>query len=414
MDQSEASPTVVSVAPERVDAVDLAIGLPTVGDGAQLQAAVGIVQEAMSTHLAGLSAAILHVDAALPDEQVGRVDPVADGIRVMHERPAKMLSSKDGLEVWSEAVRTVLGAARTLQARVVIVLNSSMASMTPEWVRGLAQPVLKDGCAFVLPIYERGRYDGTLTQVFVAPLMRALFGHQFWYPMADEFGCSADVAEFLLAQDIWDTDLARQGLEFWLPVAVTGGAHLVTQSVLGPRVLSSGGTQPPLGSTVGRVAGSLFSIAERYESSWLDVRGSEPMAVLGTPPAPARRATSIDPERMLDGFRQGVRDLTPIWERILSPESLGDVLVLSELAASDFRLGDRLWARIVYDYLLAYRARVMYRSHIAQSLAPLYLGCTASLVLETRSGPDTAAVQATERMARVFEDEKPYLVDRWR
>jgi hypothetical protein len=117
---------------------------------------------------------------------------------------------------------------------------------------------------------------------------------------------------------------------------------------------------------------------------------------------------------MLDGFRQGVRDLTPIWERILSPESLGDVLVLSELPASDFRLGDRLWARIVYDYLLAYRARVMYRSHIAQSLAPLYLGCTASLVLETRSGPDTAAAQATERMARVFEDEKPYLVDRWR
>src|SRR5215468_7337329 len=224
VDRSEASPTVVSVAPERVDAVDLAIGLPTAGDGVKLQAAVGIVQEAMTTHLAGLSAAILHVDAALPDEQVGRVDPVADGIRVMHERPAKMLSSKDGLEVWSEAVRTVLGAARTLQARVVIVLNSSMASMTPEWIRGLAQPVLKDGCAFVLPIYARGRYDGTLTQVFVAPLMRALFGHQFWYPMADEFGCSADVAEFLLAQDIWDTDLARQGLEFWLPVAVTGGA----------------------------------------------------------------------------------------------------------------------------------------------------------------------------------------------
>src|SRR5262249_15934146 len=263
VDRIEASPTVVSVAPERVDAVDLAIGLPTVGDGAKLQAAVGIVQQAMTTHLAGLSAAILHVDAALPDEQVGRVDPVADGIRVMHERPAKMLSSKDGLEVWSEAVRTVLGAARTLQARVVIVLNSSMASMTPEWIRGLAQPVLKDGCAFVLPIYERGRYDGTLTQVFVAPLMRALFGRQFWYPMADEFGCSADVAEFLLAQDIWDTDLARQGLEFWLPVAVTGGAHLLTRSVLGPPLLSRRGTHPPPLSS-GPHCGPLRGLALRH------------------------------------------------------------------------------------------------------------------------------------------------------
>jgi len=69
---------------------------------------------------------------------------------------------------------------------------------------------------------------------------------------------------------------------------------------------------------------------------------------------------------------------------------------------------------VVYDFLLAYRARVMYRSHITQSLAPLYLGRAASLVLETRLRPDTAVAQATERLAGVFEDEKPYLVDRWR
>ena len=39
-----------------------------------------------------------------------------------------------------------------------------------------------------------------------------------------------------------------------------------------------------------------------------------------------------------------------------------------------FRFSDRLWARVVYDFLLAHRARVVYRSHAAQSLAPLYLG----------------------------------------
>jgi len=117
---------------------------------------------------------------------------------------------------------------------------------------------------------------------------------------------------------------------------------------------------------------------------------------------------------MLLGFRQGVRDLLPIWERILSPETLGDVLVLSEYPPSEFRLAARLWARIVYDFLLAYRARVMYRGHIAQSLAPLYLGCAASLVLETRNRPDPALAQAAERLARAFEDEKSYLVDRWR
>jgi hypothetical protein len=286
--------------------------------------------------------------------------------------------------------------------------------MTPDWIRGLGQPVLKDGCAFVLPIYERGRYEGTLTQLFVAPLVRALFGHQFWYPMADEFGCSGETAEFLLGQDIWTTDLARQGLEFWLPIGVAGGALPVAQSVLGPRILAPTGPQPPLGSTVGRVAGALFSIAERHEAGWLDVHGSEPVALFGIPPGPAKRVAAMDPARMIEGFRQGVRDLLPIWERILSPESLGDVLVLSEHPTAEFRLADSLWARIVYDFLLAYRARVMYRSHIAQSLAPLYLGCAASLVLETGDRPDPAVAHAAERLARTFEAEKSYLVDRWR
>ena len=400
--------------PERRESADLAIGLLTIGAGSTVPAAAKIVQEGVFAHLGGLTAAIVHVDGTMPDELVGRVEVMAEGIHLHHLRPAGALSTGDGLTGWSEAVRTFLGLSRRLQTRAVAVLNPALASMSPEWIRGLLQPVLKDGSAFVLPIYERARYEGTLTQLFVAPLVRALFGHQFWHPMADEFGCSGEAAEFLLAQDIWTTDIARQGLEFWLPVAVSGGALSVSQSVLGPRVLDPAGLQPPLGSTVGRVAGTLFSIAERHEAGWLDVRGSEPVAVFGAPPAPAKQVAVVDTERMLEGFRQGVRDLLPVWERILSPESLGDVLVLSEHATSDFRFADRLWARIVYDFLLAYRARVMYRSHIARSLAPLYLGGAASLVLETRGRPDPAVAHATERLARVFEDEKPYLVDRWR
>ena len=55
-----------------------------------------------------------------------------------------------------------------------------------------------------------------------------------------------------------------------------------------------------------------------------------------------------------------------------------------------------------------------HRGHVAQSLAPLYLGRTASLVLETRGGAATAVAAVAARLARGFEEEKAYLVDRWR
>jgi hypothetical protein len=167
----------------------------------------------------------------------------------------------------------------------------------------------------------------------------------------------------------------------------------------------------PLGATVGRVAAALFELAERFETVWIDRRGSEPVADLGPLPEPLAGG-AVDPERMQVGFRQGVRDLLPIWERILAPETLGDVLTVSE--GDGGTLHDRLWARIVYDFLLAYRAGVMYRAHLAQSLAPLYLGRVAALVLETRARPPVAVLEATDRLGRVFEEEKPYLVDRWR
>jgi hypothetical protein len=114
------------------------------------------------------------------------------------------------------------------------------------------------------------------------------------------------------------------------------------------------------------------------------------------------------------GFVQGVRDLLPVWERILAPENLGEVLELSDRPLERFRFPDRLWTRVVYDFVLAYRTRVVYRSHAAQSLAPLYLGRAASVVLETHAKPPLAVQQGAARLGGMFEEEKPYLVDRWR
>ncbi|HUG38163.1 MAG TPA: hypothetical protein VML54_14490, partial [Candidatus Limnocylindrales bacterium] len=150
------------------------------------------------------------------------------------------------------------------------------------------------------------------------------------------------------------------------------------------------------------------------ETAWLDERGSVSVPTVGAATEPLAGGPPVDPDRLQVGFRQGVRDLLPVWERILAPDTLGDVLALDALDAAGFRFADRLWARVVYDFLLAARARVMYPSHLAQSLAPLYLGRAASLVLETRGRPSGAVAEAGARLGRVFEAEKPYLVDRWR
>jgi hypothetical protein len=304
---------------------------------------------------------------------------------------------------------------RRLEARAIVMLNADLSSMTSEWLRGLAVPVLKDDYGLMLPLYRRYRYDGTLTQALVVPLMRSLFGRQLAHPLAEEFACSGAAADFFLQQPIWESELGHQGLEFWMPAAAIEQGLTIGQSVLGPRTVAAAAhPAAPLGRTVGRVAGALFALADLAESFWLDIRGSEPVVSFGVPPEPLPGGPPVDPSLMQVGFVQGVRDLLPVWERILAPENLGEVLELSDRPLERFRFSDRLWARVVYDFVLAYRTRVVYRSHAAQSLAPLYLGRAASVVLETQGRPPLAMLQSAARLGGMFEEEKPYLVDRWR
>lgn len=397
---------------ERIGAAELIVGLATDGPSPTVPAVAAAIRAGLDTHFPGHAVAVIHVDSAASAETVAQLTPGLGDLRTVHVRPPH--HSTDVELERSEAVERILDLGRRLEARAIVVLNSDSAGTTADWVQALGEPVLKEGYGFVLPIYQRNRYEGTLTQTVVVPFVRALFGRQLVHPLAGEFACSGDAADFLLKQDVWSTDLGRHGLEFWLPVAAMERRLPLGQAVLGRRIVSPQRHPEPLGHAVGRVANALFSLAERFETAWLDVRGSEAVRTFGAPSEPLIESAAIDPERMQVGFRQGVRDLLPIWERILAPENLGDVLALGERSPERFRFRDRLWARVVYDFLLAYRTRVVYRSHVAQALAPLYLGRAASLVLETRHRPVSAMSQMAERLGRAFEEEKPYLVDRWR
>ncbi len=75
---------------------------------------------------------------------------------------------------------------------------------------------------------------------------------------------------------------------------------------------------------------------------------------------------------------------------------------------------DGLWARVVYDFALGHRQRVMDRGQLLRSLTPIYLGWLAGFVAEC-GGQGPEAVEArVERLCLAFEAEKPYLISRWR
>jgi len=122
--------------------------------------------------------------------------------------------------------------------------------------------------------------------------------------------------------------------------------------------------------------------------------------------------TSPDPRPMVEAFQLGQRNLQEVWSLVLPPVTLLDLKKMSRQPLESFRMEDALWARVVYDFALAYRLRTLSRGHLLGAMAPLYLGWVGSRVLEVEGA--TSSVARQEQLERVFEQNKPYLLQRWR
>jgi hypothetical protein len=117
-------------------------------------------------------------------------------------------------------------------------------------------------------------------------------------------------------------------------------------------------------------------------------------------------------EPMIDAFRLAYNNLLEVWALVLPPQSLLGLKRLSVATPEAFKVPDALWARIVYDFLVAYRLRTINRNHLLGTLTPLYLAWVASHLLQTRDGSDPE--HHIQLIAAAFEADKPYLVSRWR
>ena len=187
----------------------------------------------------------------------------------------KILTPYHGVPGKGSALRTIFAIAERLSARACAVVDSDLRSITPEWIELLLEPVLEHGFDYVAPLYLRHKYDGTITNSIVYPLTRSLYGREVRQPIGGEFGFSGRLASHYLAQPVWETDVARFGIDIWMTTtALADGLPRVP--VLprsqdprrqGPRARTS----PPCWS---RSCLAVFDLMETYRDRWMAVESA--------------------------------------------------------------------------------------------------------------------------------------------
>ena len=185
------------------------------------------------------------------------------------------------------------------------------------------------------------------------------------------------------------------------------------QSFLGAKIHDAKDPGADLAAMLVQVVSAVFDLMGTYRDRWTAVEGAEDVPLFGFPHGVGLEPVSVNVGRMVGIFDQGVRDLGEVWGRALEGPTLDEVAALAAHGERDFRFPDRLWVRVVHDFAIAYHRRALPREQLLRSLVPLYLGRTASFVLQNEHGGSEDVEGAIRALADEFVRQKPRLRERW-
>jgi len=398
---------------------DILVGIPSFNNATTIGHVVRAVQAGLSKYFPDRKAVIVNSDGGSTDRTVETVQDAAiedfESILVTHRKEPvlKITTPYHGIPGKGSAFRTIFSMADLLHAKACIVVDSDLRSITPEWVELLIKPVLNGDFDFVAPLYLRHKYDGTITNSIVYPLTRALYGKQVRQPIGGDFGFSGDLAAFYLSKDVWDTDVARYGIDIWMTTTAIANDFRICQSFLGAKIHDAKDPGADLSAMLYQVVGAAFDLMEEYPREWQAVTGSEPVPTFGFKYAVGLEPVSVNVQRMIDRFRLGVRELTDIWRKFLPVEVIDYLLSAAELPDAEFSFSDEAWTGIIYSFALAAHIKAINREHLLKALTPLYIGRTAAFVRETGESDAQQVEEKIEGLCRLFEDKKHIFSENW-
>lgn len=404
---------------EEITAADILVGIPSYNNARTIGHVVRAVIAGLAKYFPNARAVMVNSDGGSTDgtqDEVRRVQ-IEDFKTVLTSHPVnplqRIVTPYHGIPGKGSAFRTIFEAARILGAKACAVVDSDLRSITPEWMELLLRPVYEEEFDYVAPLYGRHKFDGTITNSIVYPLTRTLYGKRIRQPIGGDFGFSGKLAEFYLTRDVWETDVARFGIDIWMTTLAVAEGFKACQSYLGAKIHDAKDPGSDLGPMFTQVVSSVYRLMEEYQSLWKGVTESQPVPVFGFRYEVGLEPVAVNVERMIANFRLGLRDLKEIWEKVLLPETSSRLESIGRLSDEGFSIPHDLWVHVVYDFALAYHQGSVHREHLLKSMIPLYLGRVASFVKDHQTSSAEEVEKEIESLCRAFEEMKPYLIEHW-
>src|SRR5947208_7412286 len=333
---------------QAIGEAEILVGIPSFNNADTIGHVVRAISVGLAKYFPRARAVLVNSDGGSSDgtPEVVAQSVVEYGAMLISERQSllhKIITPYHGLPGKGSAFRTVFEIARRLKAKGCAVVDSDLRSITPEWIEVLLRPVLDEGYDYVAPYYLRHKYDGTITNSIVYPLTRCLYGQRIRQPIGGDFGFSGALAAHYLDKHVWESDVARFGIDIWMTTEAVASGARVCQSFLGAKIHNPKDPTADLSAMLVQVMGAVLALMEEHQPVWAGVKGSNSVKLFGFQYDVGVEPVNVNVDRMISSFRQGLADLEPIWMEVLAPGTVEGLLPLKDCPLQAFRIPDGLW-----------------------------------------------------------------------
>ena len=401
---------------------DIIIGIPSYNNTDSIGRVIKACELGLAKYFPHNRAVIIISEGGMVEETRKAVDALKDKhyfensfISKPEHETEIVVTKYIGASGKGSAVKAIFEAGKMLQIKAGCMLDSDLRSISPEWIELLIAPVLVKDFGFVAPYYSRHKYDGTITNMIAYPLTWSLYGRRVRQPIGGDFGFSSELIDSLLSKEVWETDIARFGIDIWMTTVAICENFKICQSYLGAKIHDDKDPGKDLSPMFKQVVGTIFSLMDIYQDNWLRVKGSRPTAIFGFEAEFAPNPITVDAENMANKFKEGAKIYSSIWEKVMESENYQKIQEVTKLENSHFEMPLELWIKSLYDFAYAYDHLTddISKNEIIESLVPIYFAITASFVRKTQNLDTHQAEEAVNQQCAVFEKLKPYLVSHW-
>ncbi len=376
---------------------DLVVGIPSYNEADSISFVVKQVDLGIQKYFKGKKCVIINVDNdSLDNTKQAFLDTET-------VTPKKYISTPKGIKGKGRNFYNLFKFVVKNKAQTVVVVDADLKSITPLWIKHLANPIIK-GYDMVCPRYNRSKYDATISNNITFPLVYGLLYRNIRQPTAGDFAFSQRLCQYWLEQE-WTDSVKNFGIDIFMTTKAILGDFKIAQVNLGEKIHKP--SAPKLGPMFLQVTETLFDVLIDNYPKWRTAKKVQtPKIFDGKKPLKFQRlvvnSKKIKKEIIKNYNREEVR-------KYLSEDNF---LIIDTLFANKaFYIHSQLWVEIMYDFIIAF-SQAKNKEAVIEAMQSLFFARVFSFIEKVKGCSQEKAEKEIQRQAELFIRNRDYLIKR--